>query len=111
VSYIVDFTELIYAMLRLADTDKPSLHLIYEMWNTMIENVKKVIYIREKKEQDKETAFFTVVYDILLDRWTKSNTPLHCLAHSFNPRYHISLCYTFVIIYMPCHELNFESIF
>jgi hypothetical protein len=31
VSYIVDFTELIYAMLRLADTDKPCLHLIYEM--------------------------------------------------------------------------------
>jgi hypothetical protein len=31
VSYIVDFTEPIYAMLRLADTDKPCLHLIYEM--------------------------------------------------------------------------------
>jgi hypothetical protein len=49
VSYIVDFIEPIYAMLHLADTDKPFLHLIYEMWDTMIENVKKVIYIKEKE--------------------------------------------------------------
>jgi hypothetical protein len=54
-------------MLCLADTDKPSLHLIYEKWDTMIENVKKVIYIKEK-EQDEEFAFSTVVYDILIDR-------------------------------------------
>jgi hypothetical protein len=50
VSYIVDFTEPIYEILCLADTDRPCLHLIYEMWDTMIENVKKVIYIKEKKE-------------------------------------------------------------
>ena len=91
VSYIVDFTEPIYEMLRLADTDKPCLHLVYEMWDTMIENVKKVIYNKEKKEQDEESSFFTVVYDILIGRWTKSNTPLHCLAHSLNPRYYTSL--------------------
>jgi hypothetical protein len=110
VSYTVDFTEPIYTMLCLADTDKPSLHLIYEMWDTMIENVKKVIYIKEKKEQDEESAFFTVVYDILIDCWTKSNTPLHCLAHSLNPSYHTYLFCTFIIIYMPYYELNFESI-
>jgi len=68
VSYIVDFTEPIYEMLRLADTDKPCLHLVYEMWDTMIENVKKVIYNKEKKEQDEESSFFTVVYDILIGR-------------------------------------------
>ena len=90
-SYIVDFTEPIYEMLHLADTDKSCLHLVYEMWDTMIENVKKVIYNKEKKEQDEESSFFTVVYDILIGRWTKSNTPLHCLAHSLNPRYYTSL--------------------
>jgi hypothetical protein len=67
VSYIVDFTKPIYAMLHLANTDKPSLHLIYEMWDTMIENVKRVIYIKLKKERDEESAFFTVVYYILID--------------------------------------------
>jgi len=32
VNYIIDFTDPIYSMLRAADTDKPCLHLIYEMW-------------------------------------------------------------------------------
>ncbi|WVZ88415.1 hypothetical protein U9M48_034941 [Paspalum notatum var. saurae] len=86
--YIVDFTDPIYEMLRVADTDKPCLHLIYEMWDTMIENVKKVIYTKEKKRDDEQSTFFTIIYDILVDRWTKSNTPLHCLAHSLNPRYY-----------------------
>jgi len=86
VGYIVDFTDPIYEMLRVADTDKPCLHLIYEMWDTMIENVKKVIYTKEKKQDDEQSTFFSIVLDILVDRWTKSNTPLHCLAHSLNPR-------------------------
>ncbi|XP_066342489.1 uncharacterized protein [Miscanthus floridulus] len=60
VEYIVDFTDPIYEMLRMADTDRPCLHLIYEMWDTMIAKVKK----------------------------SKSNTPLICLAHSLNPRYY-----------------------
>lgn len=37
--YIVSFTSPIYSMIRLTDTDKPSLHLIYEMWDDMIEKV------------------------------------------------------------------------
>ncbi|CAN7119656.1 unnamed protein product [Brassica rapa subsp. narinosa] len=61
VSYIIDFTRPIYEMIRFCDTDKPCLHLVYEMWDSMIEK-------------------------ILVDRWTKNNTPLHCLAHSLNPR-------------------------
>ena len=28
-----------YAMIRLTDMDKPSLHLIYEMWDDMMEKV------------------------------------------------------------------------
>ena len=31
-------------MLKFADIDKPTLHLIYDMWDTMIENVKDAIY-------------------------------------------------------------------
>ncbi|WCJ18621.1 hypothetical protein M5689_000958 [Euphorbia peplus] len=50
-------------MLRIADTDKPCLHLVYDMWDTMIENVKNVIFKHD-------------------------NIPLHCLAHSLNPRYY-----------------------
>ena len=86
VKYIVDFTEPIYSMLRAADTDRSSLHLIYEMWDTMIEAVKVCIYHHERKSHDEESAFYDSIYVILYDRWLKSNTPLHCLAHSLNPR-------------------------
>ena len=86
VEYIVDFTDPIYEMLRMADTDRPCLHLIYEMWDTMIAKVKKVIYTKEKKNYNEQSTFFSTIQDILVDRWSKSNTPLICLAHSLNPR-------------------------
>ena len=84
--YIVDFTEPIYEVLQVADTDTPCLHLIYEMWDSMIEKVKKEIYLWEGKEHDEVSDYYSVVHDILIARWTKGNNPLHCLAHSLNPR-------------------------
>ncbi|PKU78650.1 hypothetical protein MA16_Dca014915 [Dendrobium catenatum] len=92
VDYILDFTDPIYDMLREADTDKSCLHLIYEMWDSMLAKVKEIIYRHERKSNDEDSNFWSVVYTILEDRWSKSNTPLHCLAHSLNPRYiHIHL--------------------
>ena len=88
IDYIIDFTEPIYEMLRKADTDKPCLHLVYDWWDSMIENVKGVIYRHEGKKQDDVSPFYYIVHNILVDRWAKSNTPLHCLAHSLNPRYY-----------------------
>ncbi|XP_076921849.1 uncharacterized protein LOC143583425 [Bidens hawaiensis] len=69
VSYILSFTGPIYEMIRVCDTDKPCLHLVYEMWDSMIEKVK-------------------ICKAPLPARWAKNNTPLHCLAHSLNPRYY-----------------------
>ena len=88
VRYFLSFIDPIYSMVRAADTDKPCLHLIYEMWDTMIEKVKNVIYRYEGKEAHEESTFYSAVRDILVSRWTKSNTPLHCLAHSLNPKYY-----------------------
>ncbi|XP_075638406.1 uncharacterized protein LOC142610479 [Castanea sativa] len=88
IDYILEFTAPIYDMLRIADTDKPCLHLMYEMWDSMIEKVKGVIYRHEGLEDDQHCSFWSVVYDILIDRWTKNCTPLHCLAHSLNPKYY-----------------------
>ncbi|XP_047330526.1 uncharacterized protein LOC124934094 [Impatiens glandulifera] len=82
------FTAPIYDMLRFADTDRPSLHLIYDMWDDMIEKVKNIIYRHEEKELTEGSEFYDVVYAILTDRWTKSSSPLHCFAHSLNPRYY-----------------------
>ncbi|KAL0690948.1 hypothetical protein Bca4012_090627 [Brassica carinata] len=85
VSYIIYFTRPIYEMIRFCDTDKPSLHLIYEMWDSMIEKVKYEIYKKEKRPLIEVSPFYKVVYQILVERWAKNNTPLHCLAHSLNP--------------------------
>ncbi|XP_058180780.1 uncharacterized protein LOC131299188 [Rhododendron vialii] len=85
VDYILSFTAPIYDMLRECDTDKPTLHLIYDMWDNMIEKVKCVIYKHEEKHLEDESEFYDVVHKI---RWNKNNTPLHCLAHALNPRYY-----------------------
>ena len=57
-----------------------------KMWDSMIEKVKAVIYRYEGLEDDQYSSFWGVVNDILIDRWTKNSTPLHCLAHSLNPK-------------------------
>ena len=75
-------------MLRFCDTDKPTLHLIYEKWDSMIEQVKEAIYKKEGKNLDEieSSSFFCVVHKILVECWTKNCTQLHCMAHSLNPR-------------------------
>ncbi|CAD6267137.1 unnamed protein product [Miscanthus lutarioriparius] len=40
--YILRITTPIYEMIRMTDTDTPCLHLVYKMWDSMIEKVKKV---------------------------------------------------------------------
>ena len=85
-TYVLSFTAPIYDMLRVCDTDRPCLHLVYDMWDTMIEKVKGAIYRHEGKRLDETSTFYDVVHKILVDRWNKNNTPLHCLAHSLNPR-------------------------
>ncbi|KAL5127115.1 hypothetical protein HKD37_14G039597 [Glycine soja] len=86
VDYILSFTSPIYDVLRRTDTKTSSLHLVYEMWDSMIEKVKNAIYQYKRKEESEASTFYEVVHSILIDLWTKSSTPLHCLAHSLNPR-------------------------
>ncbi|XP_058180057.1 uncharacterized protein LOC131298593 [Rhododendron vialii] len=69
VDYILSFTAPIYDMLRECDTDKPTLHLIYDMWDNMIEKVKCVIYKHEEKHLEDESEFYDVVHKILVDRY------------------------------------------
>ncbi|XP_057985282.1 uncharacterized protein LOC110646134 [Hevea brasiliensis] len=52
VDYIIAFTGPIYNMIRVCDTDKPCLHLVYELWDSMIEKMKeKVEYLRKWMEK------------------------------------------------------------
>lgn len=84
--YALSFTLPIYSVIRTADTDKPSLHLVYELWESMIQNVKRAIFKKERKQLNEDSVFWTAVHSILTSRWSKSNTPLHCMAHSLNPK-------------------------
>jgi len=85
VDYILAFTP-IYDVFRKTDTDMATLHLVYVMWDSMIEKVRKVIFEHERKIEVEHSSFFEVVNSILINHWTKSSTSLHCLAHSLNPR-------------------------
>ncbi|GFY87883.1 hypothetical protein Acr_05g0015220 [Actinidia rufa] len=69
VDYILSFTAPIYDMLRECDTDRPTLHLIYDMWDSMIHKVKCAIYKHEGKSLDDEIEFYNVVHKILVDRY------------------------------------------
>ncbi|KAL8550111.1 hypothetical protein ACS0TY_008803 [Phlomoides rotata] len=83
------FTEPMVNMLRKADTDIPVLHLIYDMWDSMIENVKNIIFEHEQKDMiSGSSELFDVVQQVLESRWNKSNTPLHCITHSLVPKYY-----------------------
>jgi len=67
-------------------TDMSSLQLVFEMGNSMTKKVKNAIYQHERRAEIEHSPFHKVVHSILLDRWTKSSTPLHCLTHSLNSR-------------------------
>ncbi|XP_039043429.1 uncharacterized protein LOC120182547 [Hibiscus syriacus] len=88
VAYIIDFTKPIYDILRVCGTDKPCLHLVYKLWDSMIEKVKCEIYTKEKRPLSDFSPFYHVVYGILIAHWTKSYTPLYSLDHSLNPRFY-----------------------
>jgi len=68
----------------------------------MIEKVKVQIYRHENLEMHEDCLFFDCVNEILQERWLKSNTPLHCLAHSLNPRLILNLS-TFISFAQTCH--------
>ncbi|WVZ98549.1 hypothetical protein U9M48_043978 [Paspalum notatum var. saurae] len=88
IDYILAFTEPIYSMIHMVDTEKSCFRLIYEMWDNMVEKVKAAIYKHEEKTPEQESTFYSVVHGILADWWNKSKTPLHCLAHMLNPRHY-----------------------
>ncbi|KAF1881476.1 hypothetical protein Lal_00021454, partial [Lupinus albus] len=69
ITYILDFTEHIYSMLRACDTESPTLHLVYEMCDTMIEKVKSYIFRHEGKDVNSDSSsFYDVIYSILIAR-------------------------------------------
>jgi Protein of unknown function (DUF 659) len=79
----------IISLLRFADTNKPILGDVYEGWDSMIESMKTIVMENESPEYGTSTeSLWSTIQDILLSRWNKNCTPLHCLAHSLNPKFY-----------------------
>jgi len=89
VDLIIRIMDPIISLLRVADTDKPILGEVYEGWDSMIESVRSIILQSECPEYETSaSAFCDTIQDILVSRWDKNCIPLHCLAHSLNPKYY-----------------------
>jgi hypothetical protein len=81
----------IISLLRFADTYKPILREVYEGWDSMIESMRTIILQNESLEYGTPAEiFFTTIQGILISKWNKNCTHLHCLAHSLNPKYYNS---------------------
>ncbi|KAL8464162.1 hypothetical protein ACS0TY_033905 [Phlomoides rotata] len=78
VDYILRFAEPIYSMLRSCDTDKPFLHLVYEMRDTMIIEVKKIIFENEEKSDLEESCFWNLC---TTEDWKIGHPPLTTPDH------------------------------
>ena len=62
---------------------------VYEGWDSMIETMKTIVLENECPEYGTSTeSLWSTIQDILIARWGKNCTPLHCLAHSLNPRFY-----------------------
>jgi Protein of unknown function (DUF 659) len=84
--FIISFTEPIYDMIRMCDTVEPTLHLVCDYWDDMMEKVRASMYRHEKLRDYDVPTLYNMVHSILVSQRVKSSTPLHCLVHSLNPR-------------------------
>ncbi|XP_026438026.1 uncharacterized protein LOC113336291 [Papaver somniferum] len=77
---VLRITKPIYIMLRFSDSDKAVIGEAYEQMDTMLGNLQDTladdIMIRDITQQ------------IVVQRWSKTNIPLHCLAYLLVPKYY-----------------------
>ena len=70
VDYTLSFTGPSY-VLRRTNTEASCLHLVYGMWDSMIEDVRKTTYKHKRISNIEESTFHQVVHAIFIDHWTK----------------------------------------
>ena len=57
-----------YEMIRMADLDRPCLHLVYEWWDVMIEKVKSAIFDPKFANIIMEHCEVSRFYDVVYSR-------------------------------------------
>ena len=85
----INIMEPLIYFLRFVEMDQPILAYVYEGWDSMIDSMRTIVLENAcpKYETSVENLWSTI-QDILTSRWDKNCTPLHCLAHSFNPKFY-----------------------
>ena len=67
--YFLNFTTPIYGMIQSTNRDTPYLHLIYDMWDTMIEEVRSIIFKHEDEDLlASHSSFFDAIQKVLETR-------------------------------------------
>ena len=89
VDLTIKIMEPLISLLRFVDTDQPILADVYEGWDSMIESMRTIVMENECRENETSVKnVWSTIQDILISRWDKNCTPLHCLAHSLNPKFY-----------------------
>ena len=89
VDLTIKIMEPLISLLRFVDTDQPIPVDVYEGWDSMIKYMRTIVMENECPEYGTLVEkLWSTIHDILISRWDKNCTPLHCLAHSLNPKFY-----------------------
>ena len=79
IDFLVSFTNPIVRLLRECDTDNPMLHLVYEKWDCMIEQVREIIHKNGNRNPvDNAEAFYEEIHGNLSGDGQRAQP--HCIA-------------------------------
>ena len=85
----INIMDPVISLLQFADMYQPILADVYEGWDSMIESMRTIVIENECPEYETSAEnLWSTLQDILISRWEKNCTPLHCLAHSLNPKFY-----------------------
>ena len=89
VDLTIEIMDPLISSLCVVDTDQPILADVYEGWDSMIESMRTIVMENECPEYETSAEnLWSTIQDILISRWDKNCTTLHCLAHSLNPKFY-----------------------
>jgi hypothetical protein len=84
VRYVLQFTKLIYNMIKFSGSDRPIIGEVYEQMDSMLGLIKDIV-------EPKDVDMYNLIRVEVEKRWEMLNIPLHALAYVLTPKYyHIS---------------------
>ena len=78
----MSFISPIISVIRYSNTDAPNLGEIYETFDSMLGDMKRVICEKDSSLYERH------IIPIIQKRWDSMNTLLHMAAYAVNPKWH-----------------------